>query len=254
MKAFELTAGTRLKLVKTTPRKEIHGDEHVQAISLRLRWETTNESLAKLHPNLKDMLFYRSAPTEAQEQLPELPEITPNLRVPTVTLPLKIDISFTGYTLEIEHGIDDSSALELYDCGMDKFAVDAKEGGTAIIEWSLSSNSNVTPELVGALCGLEGEEITIAALTAPEVKADPIDGTVGHPGLAAQRAAEAAGQQRLDVDDDLLEQGADDATRAFLAINGSDDDQDEDTDSSGPALAEEQPKRGRRSAAAANLE
>lgn len=178
MKAFNLPADARLKLTKTTPRKEIHGDDHVQAISLRLRWETSNEALGLLHPQLKDMLFWKVPAVEAQEQIAGLIDVTPNLRVPIVTLPLKLDASFTGYQLTIDHGIDDSSALELYVCGLDKFAVDAKEGGSVFIDWSLSSNKEITPELVGLLCSLEGDEI-IATLTPPAAATgDAIDGSV----------------------------------------------------------------------------
>lgn len=267
MKAFELAAGTRLKITKVTPRKEHHGDDLVQAISLRLRWETTNDSLTKLHANLKDMLFYRAAPEEAQAKIDGVPEITPNLRCPAVGLPLKVEGSFTGYTLTIEHGIDEDSALELYECAQDKFTVDAKEGGTAIIDWSLSTNKEVTPELVGELCALEGTEISLVQLKAPEVKPDQvIDGSVGHPGLAAMRAEEA-GQARLDIDG---EAAADQATDAFLGIHGGtpdDDDpsiatgdggaaeedeqepQEEEDDEGGPQLAEEaKPRRGHRAA------
>ena len=183
MKKFDLPPGARLKLTKATPRKEIHGEDRVQAISLRLRWETSNDNLNLLHPNLKDALFYRAAPTEAQEEIPDVPQIVPNLRVPTMGLPLKLDNSFSGYTMKIEHGIDDDSALELYMCALDKFTADAKEGGTAIIEWSLASNKEVTPELVGALCELEGDEI-IATLTPPPVTTGPaIVGTKDLPGF-----------------------------------------------------------------------
>lgn len=210
MKAFELPAGTRLKLTKTTPRKEIHGEDHVQAISLRLRWETTNDSLAKLHPNLKAMLFFRSEPEEAQSQIDGVPEIIPNLRCPVVALPLKVEGEFSGYQLTIEHGIDDSTVLQLYLCEMSKYQVDAKEGGTAIIEWSLASNKEVTPELVGALCALEGEEIT-CELVAPEAPAQVIDGTqaafdADHPGAAGPL-----------FDDDAQAQ---DATDAFVRSSG----------------------------------
>lgn len=178
MKTFDLPAAVRLKLLKTTPNKEHHGDALVQAISLRLAWETTNESLALLHPQLKDMLFWRPPQMDAQQTVEGVPETTPFLRVPTVALPLKIEAQFTGYTFTIEHGIDDSSALELYLCTLSKFAVDAKEGGTSTIMWSLGSNKEITPELVGELCGLEGGEI-VAWLKPPTVDAGPaIDGSV----------------------------------------------------------------------------
>ena len=177
MKTFDIPAKTRLLLTKTTPRKEHHGEDLVQAVSLRLRWETTNENLVLVHPQLKDMLFWKTPAVEAQAELAGLPDITPNLRVPTLALPVKIDLAFSGYTMHIEHGIDEDSALELYVCGLEKFAVDAKEGGTAVIEFSLASNKEVTPELVGVLCGLEGGEI-IATLTPPAIAAGPvIDGS-----------------------------------------------------------------------------
>jgi hypothetical protein len=186
MKKFELPEGTYILITKATPRKEHHGDELVQAISLRLSWTTGQESLAKLHPNLKDALYWKAPQEDAQERIEGVPEITPNLRCPMVATPLSVTVDFSGYQLTIDHGIDESTALQLYQCTMDKFKVDPKEGGSVTISWSLSSNKQVTPELVGALCGLEGEEVTVA-LDAPEVQADAIDGTqaafdADHPG------------------------------------------------------------------------
>lgn len=178
MKTFDLPAGARLKLLKTTPNKEHHGDQLVQAISLRLAWETTNENLALLHPQLKDMLFWRPPQMDAQQTVEGVPETTPFLRVPAMALPLKLDQSFTGYTFTIEHGIDDSSALELYVCSLQKFTVDAKEGGTVTVVWSLGSNKQITRELAGELCELEGSEI-VATLTPPAVESGHvIDGSV----------------------------------------------------------------------------
>jgi len=150
----------------------------VQAISLRLSWTTTNDSLDKLHPNPKEALYYKVPNNDLQDSIEGVPETTPNLRVPTMATPLAVDADFSGYTLTIDHGIDESTALQLYQCAMDKFKIDPKEGGSVTISWSLSSNKQVTPELVGALCGLEGEEVT-AHLVAPEVaEGDVIDGTV----------------------------------------------------------------------------
>lgn len=207
MKTFDLPAAVRLKLLKTTPNKEHHGEDLVQAISLRLAWETTNENLALLHPQLKDMLFWRPPQMEAQQGIEGVPESTPFLRVPTVGLPLKLEAQFTGYTFTIEHGIDDSSALELYVCTLSKFAVDAKEGGTTTIMWSLGSNKEITPELVGELCGLEGGEI-VAWLKPPSIDAgDVIDGSneafnADHPEAADLFAAGAEGSNVvIDFDD-----------------------------------------------------
>jgi hypothetical protein len=190
MKTFDLPAGARLKLVKTTPRKEHHGKDLRQAVSLRLRWETNNADLLLLHPNLKDALFWLPPEAAGQEQLPDLPQVQPFLRVSSLVMPLKLNLAFTGYTLSIEYGIADTTDLELYVCDLSKFTVEGFEGGTVAVEWSLASNKEVTPELVGLLCGLEGSEI-VATQTPPSIATgDAIDGTQAafdrdHPGVAA---------------------------------------------------------------------
>lgn len=190
MKKFELPADTYVQITKATPRKECHGDEHVQAISLRMSWATTNDSLLKLHPNLKDALYYKVPNVDLQDTIEGLPETTPNLRVPTMATPLSVDADFTGYQLTIDHGIDETTALQLYQCSLDKFKVDPKEGGSVTISWSLSSNKQVTPELVGALCGLEGEEVTVELVAPVVAEGDVIDGTqaafdADHPGAGS---------------------------------------------------------------------
>ncbi len=245
MKKFELPDGTYIVLTKATPRKECHGDQHVQAISLRLAWTTTNESLSKLHPQLKDMLFWKTPSEDAQERIDGVPEITPNLRCPTVATPLAIGAEFSGYTLTIDHGIDESSALELYQCVMDKFKVDPKEGGSVIISWSVSSNKSVTPELVGALCGLESEEVTVL-LAAPKVQADAIDGT-----------QEAFNRDHPDNDGPLFDEDAQaqSATDAFIRSgtdeglgNGDDDHSDDHAEVEEDPVPPPTGRRARRSA------
>lgn len=228
MKAFLPPTAIRAKLTKTTPHKENHGPDLVQAVSLRIRWDTTNESLALLHPNLKDMLFWREPSTEAQEQLDGMQTITPNLRVPIAELPLKIDGQWTGYTASIEHGIDDDSALELYVCKLSKFTVDAKEGGTAVIEWSLHSNKEITPELIGALCGREGTEIVVT-LTPPAIDTTPtIDGSKE----AFERDHPSAGGD--DADHDATDLFVGQHAGNFGSPEGGDDtDGDNDDDDDG---------------------
>lgn len=244
MKKFELPECTWVTITKATPRKEHHGDDLVQAISLRLSWTTGNHSLEKLHPNLKDMLFWKVPQEEAQERIEGVPDITPNLRCSTVATPLKIDASFSGYTLTIDHGADETSALELYQCTMDKFTVDPSEGGSVTIAWSMSSNKSITPELVGALCGLEGEEVQLLGLVAPTVVADAIDGTqaafdADHPGTAGPLFDEEAEAQT--ATDAFIRSGTDEG----LGDGGDDHSEVEDDPTLTPAPTG---RRGRRSA------
>lgn len=213
MKAFLPPADIRVKLTKTTPHKENHGPDLVQAVSLRMRWTTTNEQLELLHPQLKDMLFWREPQVDAQEQLEIVPDVTPNLRVPIATLPIKIDAEFTGYSAKIDHGIDDTTALELYVCKLSKFTVDAREGGTVGIEWSLHSNKEITPELVGLLCGKEGVEIVLTLTPPAKDTGDVIDGT--------QAAFDADHPISDDESQAGLYLGDRDPTDVFLSTHGA---------------------------------
>jgi hypothetical protein len=70
MKTFALPELSRLKLTKATPRKETHGKQLVQAISLRVEWwPTDNASVNLLHDNLQDLLWWVPPEAAAQAEL-----------------------------------------------------------------------------------------------------------------------------------------------------------------------------------------
>jgi hypothetical protein len=179
MKTFNLPQSANLSLKKVTPRKENHGQDLVQAISIRFEWAPieSGPALDMLAPGLLDMLFWTPPEVASQLELEGMPMVKKHRRVSAVAMPIKIDMEFSGYTLTIDHGIDETSALQLYSCELGKFTVDAKDGGFTVIGFSVASNKQMTPELVGQLCALEGESVT-ATLEAPLIPMDqPIDGT-----------------------------------------------------------------------------
>jgi len=224
MNTLDIPAKTRLKLVKATPRKETHGKELVQAISLRLEWwPQDNAAVNMLHEGLQDALWWVPPEAQAQAQLDGIAPVKKHRRVPSLGMPLAIDAAFSGYTVTIEHGIDEETELELYACGLDKFKVDAKEGGSVAISWSLASNKQVTPQLVGALCGLEGSEV-VATFVPPTV-GDAIDGSVeaferDHPPASAEDLFADGGGPGDDEDDDDSEGGVD-VNRDLRNVNGA---------------------------------
>ena len=229
---FDLPPGTRAKLTKVTPRKEQHGPDLKQAVSLRLRLEGDGALLDLLAPGLRDASLMVPPRDDTQQMIDGVPQIPTLLRVQGVDQVRKLDLKLTGYTLTIDHGIDESSALELYTCHIDKVTAEAKQGGGSVVEWSIGSNREITKELVGELCDLEGTEIEFSQVgPAP---GEVIDGTTeafkrDHPDLVDQ-----AGDGEPGEDDGP--EGEDDA----------DDDQD------GPTLAADDPpkqKRGRKAKA-----
>lgn len=180
MKKLEIPDGSRVLVVKATNRKERHGKEKVQGITLRVEWwPTDNVALNMLHPGLQDAVFYVPPEESAQEKIDGLEPVKKHLRVPGM-FPVKAPmVELSGYTVEFEHGIDEATALALYECKLDKFEVDAKEGGACSIRFNIGSAQQITPELLGLLCSKEGAEVKLIKLTPPQVKAEPgvIDGT-----------------------------------------------------------------------------
>jgi hypothetical protein len=182
MKKLEIPDGAQVRVVKTTPRQEKHGKEDRQAITVRLEWWwTDNEALNMLHPGLQDAAFYVPDEESAQEKIAGLKPVKKHLRVPGMWPQKAPMVDFSGYTIEIEHGIDDSTALTLYECKLDKFEVDAKEGGGGCIRFNAGSNQQITPELVGLLCSKERKEVKLMKLIPPQIRAEDnagvIDGT-----------------------------------------------------------------------------
>jgi hypothetical protein len=219
MKTFDLPKSASLSLKKVTPRKENHGPDLIQAISLRFEWAPMEpgQALDMLAPGLLDMLFWTPPDVATQLELDGLPPVKKHRRVSAVAMPIKIDMEFSGYTLTIDHGIDETSALQLYSCELGKFTVDAKDGGFTTIGFSVASNKEMTPELVGQLCALEGGSVT-ATLEAPLIPMDqPIDGTKAafaedHPDATDMFAAGADGGGHEDLED-RLESALDDGAR-----------------------------------------
>jgi hypothetical protein len=172
---FDLPPGTRAKLTKVTPRKEQHGPDLKQAVSLRLRLEGDGALLDLLAPGLRDASLRVPPRDDTQEMIEGVPLIPTLLRVQGVDQVRKLDLKLTGYTFTIDHGIDESSALELYTAHIDKVTAEAKQGGGSVVEWSVGSNREITKELVGELCDLEGTEIEFSQVgPAP---GEVIDGT-----------------------------------------------------------------------------
>lgn len=231
MKAFELTKKTRMHLANAHPFKERHGDELVQAITLSVRMEASSEHLEALHEGLRDMLFWNKEEASGQVIAEGVARVLPDLRCPIVKMPLQLDLELTGYTVTIDYGLgpDRGSDLELYGCKLSKFKVEAIEGGSAAISWTIGSDEKITPELVGALCGLAGSEIELLQV-APKVAGDA-EKKQQRKAAKKQKEAEAAGQQRLDAQQQT---GPVDALKAAVQPEGGGDDGGSDSEGGHP--------------------
>jgi hypothetical protein len=214
---FELLDPTDATLTSVTPRTETHGDERVFAISLGLKMTAANTMLDSLAPGLRDALY---TAVEGQEQLPGVEVTTPLLRTKVIDT-VSLDRSFEGWTLAVDHGIDESAPILLGGAKVDKFRVVPREGGSVDITFRVGS-SDIDAEEAGLLCSHLSQSVSIT-LRAPEAHQPEavIDGTTAafqaaHPDatdLFAQQAASDASiteGESGDVDDpdDAAEEGS----------------------------------------------
>jgi hypothetical protein len=169
---FEITTPTAATLTSVTPRTEKHGDDDVFAVSLGLQIIGPNTLLDLLDPTLRATLY--TAP-EGQEQLPGIDPSTPLLRTRAIDH-LKLSASFDGWTLAIDHGIDEADPIKLSGAKVDKFVVEPMQGGSVEIRFRVGS-SDIDAAEAGQICAHLGQEISIT-LRAPEKAPDAIDGSV----------------------------------------------------------------------------
>lgn len=233
---FEILTPTDAKLTSVTPRTEKHGDDDVFAISLGLSITGPNTMLDALSPSLRQAL-YMAVP--GQDQLPGVEPATPLLRC-KVMQEVKLGPSaFEGWTLAVDHGIDEGDPITLGGCKVDKFVVLPSEGGTVELRFRIGS-SDIDATEAGLLCSHLGQVVSFT-LKAPEARKPDavIDGTgaefkkdhpdagdlfaaehggAGEGGDGAAEGAEGAGEgDGLGTFDDDMARGSDDTGAAEQA-------------------------------------
>jgi hypothetical protein len=154
-----------------TPRTEVHGEDRVFAISLGVQIKGPNTLLDQLSPGLRETL-YRAV--EGQEQFPEVEAVTPLLRAKGIDQ-IALAKSMEGWTIHIDHGIDESAPITLGGCSIKKFKLVPHEGGSIDLSFSVGSNDIDATE-AGLLCSHLSQEIVVT-LTAPTPVEPAIDGT-----------------------------------------------------------------------------
>jgi len=159
-------------LTSVTPRTENHGEEKIFAISLGLKIEGPNTLLDRIDPTLRQAL-YSAVP--GQEDLPGVDPSTPLLRTAFIE-DVKIHASYEGWTLAVDHGIDEADPIKMGGCKVDKLrCVPLKAPGWIELSFRVGSNDLDAKE-AGLLCSHLSQEISFT-LTAPKTPIEAIDGT-----------------------------------------------------------------------------
>lgn len=184
-------------LKSVTPRKETHGDQKVTAVSLGLKFTAPNTILDHLSPSLRTT-FYK--PVDDQPGLDGIDVPTPILRQPGILM-VALKGQLDGWTLSVEHGIDEDDPIVCGGCKIDNFRVVPMQGGTVELHVRIGT-SDIDGDEIGLLCSNLAEEIVVS-ITAPKPMEEPIDGSKegGGPGFD-EDAGSLFAQEHAEPEDD----------------------------------------------------
>lgn len=132
---FEILNLTAATMVSLTSRTERHGKEDVSAMSFRLRFSGPNTMLDMLSADVRKTLYMAA---EGQEDLPGVEPITPLLRCKAVKTWVP-EITYEGWTVTVDYGIDETSQIVMGGCKVDAFTAELFDGGTVAIECRVST-------------------------------------------------------------------------------------------------------------------
>lgn len=210
---FQIIEFTEARVASVSNRIEKHGDEDVPAVSLAFEVEAANTLLDVIDPQLRHALY---KPVDGQDQLPGVELSTPVLRCNSFDKHA-LTTAHEGWTLAVDDNIDENDPMVFGGCKVDKFVVDAKQGGSIVLKFRVGT-SDVDADKLGQLAMHNGQAVWIK-VTPPEKKADAIDGSNeafnrDHPNAGAEPDATdlfAAGAGTPGPDDDADDVPPDDS-------------------------------------------
>lgn len=172
---FEFRAPTTVHCGNVNARKEMHGEELIQAIDLSCKVDLPNTCLDTLFaPGLREALYFNAAADAGQSDLEGVDAPLPNLRFPKLNgqkFSFGGKDKLVGYILAMEYGLgDELSNIELELCKVGGRAFEVKEGGTVTVHFKVSNASDrLDKDTCGKLVMLGGVEVTMS-LRAPAVQ------------------------------------------------------------------------------------
>lgn len=185
---FEFLSPISVMLLNVNTRKELHGEEHVQAVDLSFKADFPNTILNELFADgLREAHYFNAAAETGQEEIDGIDSTLPNLRFPKLNgqrFTWGGKDKLVGYVITLEFGLGDSiSNIELELCKVSGRVYEAKEGGTVSVFWKVQNASDrLDMETCGKLVLLGGEEVTMS-LRAPAVQMTEKDAEPENPFL-----------------------------------------------------------------------
>ena len=164
---FAFRTPTDVTLTHVNFRKELHGDDHRQAVDLNMSVDVPNSTLDIIVPGLREALYTNHDAANGQVEIADLPETLPNLKFPRLNGgKFALDdkkAKLAGYELEVEYGLNDERSKMVFDCvKVVKRVIETKEGGTVHLSWQCQyMGDRLDQETCGKLALLEQDLIAI---------------------------------------------------------------------------------------------
>lgn len=142
-------------------------------VALSFNMMLGNDALSYFDGSLKSFLYTKAGGSAKQGDLAGVDPVSdmPNLTAAGMKLgKLSWDQELTGYSLTIDQGIGGQSNVELEDCKLSGFVIDAKEGGSFMLTFKAEA-PDASEKTFGKLAHMKNTEVSIL-LTAPVVESD----------------------------------------------------------------------------------
>lgn len=250
MSMFQITSYTQATITSVTARTEAHGDDRVPAVTVGIKIAAANTILDQIDPAIR-LALYKAV--DDQTELDGVEPTTPVLRCNSFDS-IALTTAHEGWTLLVDDNIDEEDPMKFGGVKLDKFKVDAKQGGSIVLSFRCGT-SDVDAERLGALGMHNGRDIWIQ-LHKPERPAPVIDGSTDafqkdHPDATSLFAAggdpqdgdgdQGDGQQGDDTEGGATDSaGADRASDAWPFPKGAaDGSSDEERSAKARAEAEQ---------------
>jgi hypothetical protein len=151
------------KLVNVNPRVELHGEDKVPTVDIKIEATMSNDVLSVFHPSLKSAIYKKA--DDAQGELIDDPGYLPALKFPNMT-PFGLTDAYKGYSLTVHYGIGGDSDIKMADCEVDHFKFAPKEGGSVTVTMRIIAHPKTDD--IGKLCSLIQQEVELTLLPPEE--------------------------------------------------------------------------------------
>lgn len=164
---FEILKPLDVQLISLTNRSEKHGEDDVPAISMWFEVETAASILDMLGDGqLRHAVYYGD---EKQTEVAGVPKTTPHLRSKSISRVQVDQPALEGWSLKVDHGIDEHDPVKFGGCKVDGFSFQPKGYEVVMLKFRVGT-SDINADSLGIVGMKVGQRVTIAALTAPKVK------------------------------------------------------------------------------------